>query len=288
MPPRRISARLSNSHDGTPQKGTPKPKATHKRQRSSNSLANTAASTPQKGKRARPSTSVGTAKATPKKSQYFEDPESDDNSAEGSLLADDDESAYDDDNSLASSPSQSDSEVASESSFEGRRKAKTGKQGSKGSSKSAVSSLVGKSKDLWREGVKAGLGPGRQVFIEKPKPRGDGGIKYTSDAIHPNTLAFLGDLKSNNDREWFKMHEPDFKASKADWDTFVDALSEKIQELDETIPELPPKDLVRGKAVFLSIRRDLTNSRFSGSTEMSGLAVIRRELCFLPIVLSKS
>lgn len=57
---------------------------------------------------------------------------------------------------------------------------------------------------MWREGVKTGLGPGKQVFIEKPKPRGDGGIKYVGDRIHPNTMLFLADLKANNDREWLK------------------------------------------------------------------------------------
>jgi hypothetical protein len=61
-----------------------------------------------------------------------------------------------------------------------------------------------KNKDLWREGVKTGLGPGKAVFIERPKPRGDGGVKYVDDRIHPNTMTFLEELKENNDREWMK------------------------------------------------------------------------------------
>jgi hypothetical protein len=59
-------------------------------------------------------------------------------------------------------------------------------------------------KELWRHGVRTGLGPGKQIFIEKPKPRGDGGIKYVPGKIHPNTMEFLKDLKKNNDREWLK------------------------------------------------------------------------------------
>lgn len=61
-----------------------------------------------------------------------------------------------------------------------------------------------KGKELWREGVRAGLGPGKEVFIEKPKPRDQGDVPYQDDRIHPNTLLFLRDLKENNDREWLK------------------------------------------------------------------------------------
>ena len=57
-------------------------------------------------------------------------------------------------------------------------------------------------------------------------------------------MEFLADLKRNNDREWFKMHDPDYRQSWNDWSAFVEALTEKITEVDETIPDLPPKDLV--------------------------------------------
>ena len=40
------------------------------------------------------------------------------------------------------------------------------------------------------------------------------------------------------------MHDPDYRTSWKDWSTFVESLSEKIAEKDETIPELPAKDLV--------------------------------------------
>lgn len=70
--------------------------------------------------------------------------------------------------------------------------------------KSTAGEVAKKGKELWRQGVKAGLGPGKAVFIERPKPRGDGGIKYVPGRIHPNTMGFLGDLNANNDREWLK------------------------------------------------------------------------------------
>jgi Conserved hypothetical protein (DUF2461) len=40
------------------------------------------------------------------------------------------------------------------------------------------------------------------------------------------------------------VHDPDYRTSWNDWSTFVESLTEKIAEKDETIPELPPKDLV--------------------------------------------
>ncbi|KAI4242068.1 MAG: hypothetical protein LQ352_007312 [Teloschistes flavicans] len=101
----------------------------------------------------------------------------------------------------------------------------------------------GKGKELWRAGVKSDLAPGEEVFIRLPKARGDGGVRYEEGVVHPNTLMFLGDLRENNDREWLKVHDADYRQSKKDWDAFVDKMTERIIEVDDTIPELPPKDL---------------------------------------------
>lgn len=40
------------------------------------------------------------------------------------------------------------------------------------------------------------------------------------------------------------MHDADYRSSWNDWSTFVESLTEKIAEKDDTIPELPAKDLV--------------------------------------------
>lgn len=58
--------------------------------------------------------------------------------------------------------------------------------------------------ELWREGVKTGLGPGKEVFIAKPKARDPGDVPYNDDTLHPNTMLFLEDLTKNNDRQWLK------------------------------------------------------------------------------------
>ena len=61
-----------------------------------------------------------------------------------------------------------------------------------------------KGSELWRQGVKAGLGPGTEMVIERPRPRDAGNVPYSDATIHPNTMLFLGDLRANNDREWLK------------------------------------------------------------------------------------
>ena len=40
------------------------------------------------------------------------------------------------------------------------------------------------------------------------------------------------------------VHDKDYRQSKSDFDAFVESLTPAIIEKDETIPELPPKDLV--------------------------------------------
>nr|OQO15840.1 hypothetical protein B0A51_17555 [Rachicladosporium sp. CCFEE 5018] len=105
-------------------------------------------------------------------------------------------------------------------------------------------STSAKGMELWREGVKAGLGPGKQLIIKRPKARPAGKVPYADERIHPNTLLFLEELKANNDREWLKMHDPDFRQAEKDWFGFVEKLTEKLTEIDDTVPELPVKDVI--------------------------------------------
>lgn len=46
--------------------------------------------------------------------------------------------------------------------------------------------------------------PPKVTFIPLPKLRDTGDIAYADDRLHPNTLAFLKDLKANNKRTWLK------------------------------------------------------------------------------------
>ncbi|KAL6711383.1 hypothetical protein ACN47E_005914 [Coniothyrium glycines] len=131
--------------------------------------------------------------------------------------------------------SHSESDVSASEEEEARAKKSTprGRTVNKSSDKEA---------DLWRSGRK--LAPGTQVIIKKPKARDAGETPYEDATIHPNTMLFLEDLAANNDRQWLKLHDPDYRASFQDFTTFTEQLSEKIMEADETIPELPVKDII--------------------------------------------
>ncbi|MCJ1256101.1 hypothetical protein MMC24_003921 [Lignoscripta atroalba] len=204
-----------------------------------------AAATPlRQSKRVKSSSNTpATSKTTPKKSQYFEQHSE---SSEPETDIENENSGYEDEDlsaSAVSSPPESENQDEEEtddnSEGDGLRKRTAGIKGKNGKGASKVT----KGQELWRPGVKTGLGPGQQVFIKLPKAREPGKIPYKDDTIHPNTMLFLSDLKENNDREWLKVHDADYRQSKMDFDSFVESLTEKIVEKDETIPELPPKDL---------------------------------------------
>ncbi|EXJ80562.1 hypothetical protein A1O1_08708 [Capronia coronata CBS 617.96] len=240
---------------GSSTKATPTPAKTHKRQLSGNPATATETPGSRSSKRLNASASARNStgsKITPTKSKYFEDPDSDE--GEKPETADEvDNSGYEDEDASETEEPSSSEELESEDDYDSgdagakKRRGAGRKKASGGGARSKAVTTMSKldaGTELWRPGVKTGLGPGKEVFIEKPKPRGDGGVRYVPDKIHPNTMAFLKDLKTNNDREWLKMHDPDYRQSWKDWESFVETLTEKISELDETVPELPPKDLV--------------------------------------------
>lgn len=150
-----------------------------------------------------------TVKGTAKKSKYFEGSGSDDSEDSG-----DSDSAYegvgvsagDSDNSNSEPEvTESEEEEKPKQKRRGRPASKkTQNHGSGSENEEASVPKTVKGQELWREGVKTGLGPGKEVFIKKPKARDSGGIDYVDDTIHPNTMLFLADLKENNERQWLK------------------------------------------------------------------------------------
>ncbi|KAK4217217.1 hypothetical protein QBC37DRAFT_415156 [Rhypophila decipiens] len=81
------------------------------------------------------------------------------------------------------------------------------------------------------------------TFEPLPKLRDTNGIEYQDDRLHQNTLEFLKDLKKNNKRTWLKTNDEEFRRSLKDWESYVMTMTEKIMAADETIPELPFKDV---------------------------------------------
>ncbi|CAG7960171.1 unnamed protein product [Penicillium nalgiovense] len=214
--------------------------------------------------------SLRQAKSTTSKSKYFEPKDSDEPDSEsdasargssGSLYEAEESPAEDAEPEELSDP---DEDARKNPSARGKQRHSTG----------SGSDLI-KGQELWREGVRAGLEPGQEVIIAKPKAREAGKIPYQDETLHPNTRLFLIDLATNNDRQWLKAHDPDYRAAKKDFETFVDSLTPKIAEVDATVPELPVKDLV-GLRILLSFVTGAHNHcpRYSASIGMSASARI--------------
>lgn len=148
-------------------------------------------------------------KANATKSKYFKDLEakleatedevSDGTHAEESSSDDDEISDFaEEDEKLTTSDSDGEASSGSD------EFPKSGKSAKRGKGATPVASVTTKSSELWRPGVKAGLGPGNQVVIKKPQARAAGKTPYQDHTIHPNTLLFLKELKANNERQWLK------------------------------------------------------------------------------------
>ncbi|KAF2116580.1 hypothetical protein BDV96DRAFT_491180 [Lophiotrema nucula] len=185
-------------------------------------------------------------KATPAKSPYFK-PDSDE---EVDGHAPEVAESEDYENESDQNASESDDEVDDSSDEDEAPRARSrGRTAAKGSALPLRKKGGGAGEaEPWRHGAK--LAPGTQVVIKKPKPRGAGNVLYEDHTIHPNTMLFLADLATNNDRQWLKMHDPDYRISLQDFTTFLEKLSEKIVEVDETIPELPVKDITHFSAAW--------------------------------------
>lgn len=52
------------------------------------------------------------------------------------------------------------------------------------------------------------------------------------------------------------MHDADFRQSERDWYSFVEKLTERLTEIDETIPELPVKDVVSAEKCSVMARAE--------------------------------
>ncbi|MCJ1309315.1 hypothetical protein MMC25_002974 [Agyrium rufum] len=252
---------------GRPRKAPPAVATPRKRAASPEANPSTPVTALRQSKRAKTTTvSSAPSTATLKKSQYFEhDPVT--SGSEASSAIDNEESGYEDEDpsaSALSSPPESEEEDEEDEDEDdygkarGRRKsapsnkntstagAETGLGRGRVSAAAEVNGnghVAKKGEELWRPNAKINAKPGEEVFIKLPKARQPGNTPYKDHTIHPNTMLFLGDLKKNNDREWLKIHDADYRQSKKDFDSFIESLTEKIIEKDETIPELPPKDV---------------------------------------------
>ncbi len=57
-------------------------------------------------------------------------------------------------------------------------------------------------------------------------------------------LDFLGDLKKNNNREWFEKNKPRFREAEEEFKKVVEHLIHQLSEFDPAIGQLKPKDCI--------------------------------------------
>lgn len=74
---------------------------------------------------------------------------------------------------------------------------------------------------------------------------------YDTEFQTSNKVPFR-DRRKQADIEYHAVHDADYRQSKKDFDAFVEKMTERLTEIDETIPELPPKDLV--STLILTLR----------------------------------
>ncbi|KAK0924473.1 hypothetical protein LTR91_020117 [Friedmanniomyces endolithicus] len=216
-----------------------------------------------------------TKKATPTKSQHFQaDEDAEDEEEEPSSGGDDVDSAFDDDGDASSSeaePADDNFDSGSEDEPKQRKKPAPRKTTQVRGAASA------------HTGQETSLEPGTQLIIRKPKARPAGKTPYSDSTIHPNTILFLKDLAANNNRERYRiipihpsplhgvykgrlhmvgrgdcgsctclrivieeanLNDAEFRQAEKDWHSFVEQLTERLAAIDDTIPELPVKDVV--------------------------------------------
>jgi uncharacterized protein (DUF2461 family) len=64
------------------------------------------------------------------------------------------------------------------------------------------------------------------------------------------------------------VHDPEYRRSLKDWESFVETLTEKVIEVDDTIPELPLKDII------FRIYRDIRFSKDPTPYKVSKILII--------------
>lgn len=92
--------------------------------------------------------------------------------------------------------------------------------------------------------------------------------KISKGRVSPHLVGFLKSLKdpAKNDRDWFARHKNIYDYIYANWLQFVEAATEEFMEhVDDTIPWLPPKDLI--ERIYRDVR--FSNDKTPYKTHLS-------------------
>lgn len=90
--------------------------------------------------------------------------------------------------------------------------------------------------------------------------------------LQNSTLKFLKDLKKNNNREWFAENKEVYERAKADFESFLAQLIEKLSAIYPRLKDLTPKDCVFRiyRDVRFSKNKDPYKTNFAASIKPGG------------------
>lgn len=71
------------------------------------------------------------------------------------------------------------------------------------------------------------------------------------------------------------VNDPEFRQAEKDWFSFVEKISEKLSEIDDTVPELPVKDVV-GLNLTVTPLHDIPDDDMHRSSVYTGMSDFRK------------
>ncbi|TXT11172.1 hypothetical protein VHUM_01923 [Vanrija humicola] len=156
----------------------------------------------------------------------------------------------------------------------------------KAGSKRKATTAADKAKDKWGRGTKkrqsgasaadaVELGSDDDVELEEgqfvagriyPAPKTG---QVPAGQVSQNTLNFLSLLQipENNDRDWFRAHEPAYRQAEAEWKAFVMPMQARMSEADDELPVLPPNDVIH--RIYRDVRFSSDKTPYKTNFSMS-------------------
>jgi hypothetical protein len=80
------------------------------------------------------------------------------------------------------------------------------------------------------------------------------------------------------------VHDLEFRQAERDWHSFVTALTEKLIEIDDSIPELPVKDLVSPTHIRCTMHENLAHHKLAAARSSESIGMYGSVLTRHPTV----
>ncbi|TKY89097.1 hypothetical protein EX895_001628 [Sporisorium graminicola] len=174
-----------------------------------------------------------------KRRSYREESEDDDNNATEELTEDE----YQQDRASTSADDEELLQSEDSTAEDGEREVKGASRGAKRRKLDSQPTQSKAGKQI-KESAGDEWGPGvTRVVAKLVGPPQTGHV--ARGELSPNVLSFLTDLQANNDRDWFARHDAVYRYCWNNFGAFAEAvLNDIMEQVDDTVPWLPVKDLV--------------------------------------------